>query len=63
MKTKLTAEALKVVLVVDFLSRSSQGISKVSFDYRRDYNLAISYDEMEKLKSIRFINRVCYLTF
>ena len=42
MKTKLTAEALKVVLVVDFLSRSSQGISKVSFDYKKE---KISYKE------------------
>lgn len=41
----------------------NKALQKYHFDYKKEYNLSISYAEMEKLKAIRFIQRVCYLTY
>lgn len=40
-----------------------KAIDKFHFDYIKEYNLKISYNEIVKLKAIRFIQRVFYLTF
>jgi glycosyltransferase involved in cell wall biosynthesis len=40
-----------------------KALQKFHFDYKQEYNLLIDYSELEKLKAIRFIQRVCYLVF
>lgn len=40
-----------------------KALDKFYFDYIKEYNLQITYDEIEKLKAIRFVQRVFYLTF
>lgn len=40
-----------------------KALDKFHFDYIKEYNLKITYDEIRKLKAIRFIQRVFYLTF
>lgn len=40
-----------------------KALDKFHFDYIKEYNLKITYDEIGKLKAIRFIQRVFYLTF
>lgn len=41
----------------------SKALEKYYFDYKKEYNLLISADELEKLKAIRFIQRVSYLLY
>lgn len=41
----------------------SKALEKYYFDYKKEYNLSISDLEFEKLKAIRFIQRVFYLVF
>jgi len=41
----------------------TKALQKYHFDYKKEYNLSISYAEMEKLKAVRFIQRVCYLIY
>lgn len=41
----------------------SKALEKYYFDYKKEYNLSISDIEFEKLKAIRFIQRVTYLVF
>lgn len=40
-----------------------KALQKFHFDYKKEYNLSITYQELEKLKAIRFIQRVCYLVY
>lgn len=40
-----------------------KALQKFHFDYKKEYNLSIDYQELEKLKSIRFVQRVCYLVY
>jgi glycosyltransferase involved in cell wall biosynthesis len=44
----------------DYFEKS---LDKFHFDYIKEYNLKITYDIIGKLKAIRFIQRVFYLTF
>lgn len=41
----------------------AKALEKYNFDYKKEYNLTISDDEFEKLKAIRFIQRVFYLLY
>lgn len=41
----------------------AKALEKYHFDYKKQYNLPISEIEIEKLKAIRFIQRVFYLVF
>ncbi|MFE3872326.1 glycosyltransferase [Flavobacterium sp. ZS1P70] len=40
-----------------------KALQKLLFDYKKEYNLSVTYQELEKLKAIRFIHRVCYLIY
>ena len=40
-----------------------KALQKFHFDYKKEYNLLIDDDEFEKLKAIRFVQRVCYLVY
>ena len=40
-----------------------KALDKLHFDYIKEYNLKISYEQAEQLKAIRFVQRVFYLTF
>ncbi|MFV8377598.1 glycosyltransferase [Flavobacterium sp. LB3R33] len=40
-----------------------KALQKFHFDYKKEYDLSITYQELEKLKAIRFIQRVCYLVY
>jgi glycosyltransferase involved in cell wall biosynthesis len=40
-----------------------KALQKFNFDYKKEYDLSITYQELEKLKAIRFIRRVCYLVY
>ena len=51
----------KNILEVDYFKIA---FSKLKYDYKREYNLSLfSSSEVEKLKSIRFIQKVYYLFF
>jgi glycosyltransferase involved in cell wall biosynthesis len=41
----------------------SKALEKYYFDYKKEYDLSISTVELEKLKAIRFIQRVTYLLY
>ncbi len=41
----------------------SKALEKYYFDYKKEYNLKISDVEFEKLKAVRFIQRVFYLVY
>lgn len=41
----------------------TKALEKHSFDYKKAYNLSISDEEMNKLKGIRFIQKICYYTY
>ena len=41
----------------------SKALEKYYFDYKNEYNLSIPVVELEKLKAIRFIQRVFYLVY
>jgi len=41
----------------------SKALEKYYFDYKKEYDLSISDDELEKLKAIRFVQRVFYLVY
>ncbi len=40
-----------------------KALDKFHFDYIKEYNLKVTYEEMERLKAIRFIQNVFYFTF
>ncbi|MCM0665435.1 glycosyltransferase [Flavobacterium tyrosinilyticum] len=40
-----------------------KALEKYYFDYKKEYDLSISDDELEKLKAIRFVQRVFYLVY
>ncbi|WP_369013317.1 glycosyltransferase family 2 protein [Flavobacterium anhuiense] len=41
----------------------SKALEKYYLDYKKEYSLSISYEELEKLKAIRFIQRIFYLVY
>lgn len=41
----------------------SKALEKYYLDYKKEYSLNISYEELEKLKAIRFVQRVFYLVY
>lgn len=41
----------------------SKALEKYYFDYKKEYNLTLSDIEIEKLKAVRFIQRVFYLVY
>ncbi|WP_343618378.1 glycosyltransferase [Flavobacterium sp.] len=41
----------------------AKALEKLYFDYKKEYNLSISYSELERLKAIRFVQRVFYLLY
>lgn len=40
-----------------------KALQKFYLDYKKEYDLSINYQELEKLKAIRFVQRVCYLVY
>lgn len=40
-----------------------KALQKFHFDYKKEYNLTISYAEMEKLKGVRFVHKICFYTY
>ncbi|WP_197913343.1 hypothetical protein, partial [Flavobacterium bizetiae] len=41
----------------------SKALEKYNFDFKKEYDLSISSIELEKLKAIRFIQRIFYLVY
>lgn len=50
----------RLIIENDYFSKA---LEKYKFDYKKEYDLSISSIELEKLKAIRFIQRIFYLVY